>query len=362
MIRIAHDSGGARRTAGLLGVGAVGLGLLLLTPAPAWADDADLGVDIVRSLTLTGPGDRGSLVFDVANNGPNDADLDVFVPPPLAAQGVEIVDVSDLCFVEDEIICEIDGLEAGEDLRIVATFEAPDELPRAVSQRSAVIVENFGGNELDTSDNFLQYTARLGSVPEVEATEPPPSPPPAPKPPPGPAELSGSVVDRGTNAPLAGAQVHLVDAKGGRSQVRAAAGGAFVWRPANGALRSGNVTITASMPGYRPAVITVNAAPNGKVDKLRLILAKVTPSAKPTSAGSGSGGGSDAEQRKRGAQRFDLVSRVIAGGIGLAALIGIAATAVMWHRLGPGARRQAVGLLPASHRRRWFDRTRARAR
>jgi hypothetical protein len=359
MIRITSSSRVARRAAGLLGAGVAALGLLLLTPSPALADDADITVDVTRPLSLRGPGDTASLIVVVGNSGPEDADVDLFIPIPLAAQGVEAIGMSPDCFIEGEIVCQLEELEAGDRTKIVTTFQAPESFARTVSQQSSVSVENFGGDELDGTDNVDRYVATLGKGQAAEAPAPTPSASPSPAPPARPAELSGTVVNRASNAPLAGAKVQLADAQGGRSQVTAGSSGTFVWRPANGALRAGAVTLTASLPGYQPAVAKVQVAPGGKVGNVKLALVQTPrkPNPSQTAAGSGSGAGqSDAAARNKATEKFDLVSGVLAGGIGLGVLVAIGGIAWMWHGLGPGSRRNVSDLLPAGHRRRLFGR------
>lgn len=358
MIRINSDSRVLRRAAGLVGVGVAALSLVLLTPSPALAD-SDVSVDVTRPLVLRGAGDAGSLVIVVENDGPDDAPVDVFFPVPLAAQGVQLVDLSPAeCFFQGEVICEFD-MDEGDTERILATFRAPENVARAVNQTTAVVAQNLDGEDLDTGDNFERYTATLGDV--GAAAPAPPPPPPAPAPPPNAGEVSGTVVDRASNAPLRGATVQLADAKGAKSQVKADAAGRFLWRPVNGpSLRAGTVTLTASTTGYQPAKTAVEVAPGGKVGNVRLALAEQPAPSPSASAQQGEGGGSpsDATARNRATERFDLVSGVLAGSIGLGVLVALGGIIWMWHGLGPGARRDAADLLPAGHRRRWFGRRR----
>jgi hypothetical protein len=272
--------GTARRT-GALALSCLG-GVLaaLALGTPAYAEDADLRLEIrTGQLELTTAGQPQTFIAVVTNDGPSPVAAPVVnFQAPLSSRGVTVASTSLACSPANGpsvLACPLPAMNPGQSTELTIQLAPPGNGAVApgenVNEDGNAWVTNPAGGDPNNSNDGGSFKAVLRSSGS------------------GVTEVAGSVVDGSSGQPLAGATVEVTDSGGASGQTTTDNDGRFVYRPdPQSPLHSGRITIKASKAGYDTSRTTVNTD-GGSINDIKLAVspaaaASPTPPPSPTAA------------------------------------------------------------------------------
>lgn len=276
-----EDGVGTARRAGALALSCLG-GVLaaLALGTPAYAEDADLRLEIrTGELELTTAGQPQTFIAVVTNDGPNPVAAPVVnFQAPLSSRGVTVASTSLACSPANGpnvLACPLPAMNPGQSTEVTIQLAPPGNGAVApgenVTEDGNAWVTNPAGGDPNNGNDGGSFKAVLKSSGS------------------GVTEVAGSVVDGSSGQPLAGATVEVTDSGGASGQTTTDNDGRFVYRPdPQSPLHSGRITIKASKAGYDTSRTTVNTD-GGSINDIQLAVSPAaatspTPPPSPTAA------------------------------------------------------------------------------